>query len=50
MTLLERCREQAKWARDNAEKAEAPELGERWLNVARQYDQTASELGQPEVG
>jgi hypothetical protein len=44
MTVLERYREQAKWARGNAEKAEVPELRERWLNVAHQYDALAAEL------
>lgn len=44
MTLAERHRERAKWARDNAEKAEASELRERWLSVARQYDALAAEL------
>lgn len=43
MTLSERYREQAKWARANAEAAPAPELRARWLDIAEQYDRLASE-------
>jgi len=43
MTLAERYREQAKWARTQAEKAEAPELREQWLNLAQEYDRLAEQ-------
>lgn len=44
MTLAERYRAQAAWAREKAEPAEVPELRERWLSLARQYDELAAEL------
>jgi hypothetical protein len=47
MTLAERYRAQAMWAREQAEKAETTALREQWLNIARQYEQLASDLGQP---
>ena len=43
MTLSERYRAQAAWARDQADRADTPELRERWLNLAREYDRLASD-------
>ena len=48
MTTAERYLAQAKWARDQAEKAETPALRDQWLNLARQYDVLAAEVeGKP---
>jgi hypothetical protein len=45
MTLSERYREQAAWARGRAEEAATPELRTQWLELARQYERLAVELG-----
>jgi hypothetical protein len=42
MTLSDRYREQATWARVQAEKTEAPELRQQWLDLAREYDRLAA--------
>ena len=42
MTLEERYRAQAKWARDQGEKAETPELRAQWLDLAQTYERLAS--------
>ena len=44
MTLSERYREQAAWARARAEEAEGPELRARWLELARQYEELATKF------
>jgi hypothetical protein len=43
MTLAERYRQQANWARAQAEKAETPALRDQWLSLAREYDRLAVE-------
>jgi hypothetical protein len=43
MKLTERYREQANWARSQAEKAETPELQDQWLSLGREYDRLAVE-------
>ena len=43
-TLAERYLAQAHWARDQAEKAETPELRDQWLNLAREYERLAVEF------
>jgi hypothetical protein len=47
MTLAERYREQAKWARANALRAGSPELQQQWLDLARQYELLAAEESKP---
>lgn len=44
MTLSERYREQAAWARSRAAEAQTPELRERWLELARHYEELATKF------
>ena len=43
MTLPERYREQAMWARAQADKAAIAELKQRWLDLATQFELLAAE-------
>jgi hypothetical protein len=43
VTLAERYREQARWARDQAATAETAELKQQWLDLATQCERLAAE-------
>jgi hypothetical protein len=50
MALAERYRQQANWARAQAEKAETPALRDQWLSLAREYDRLATDLPDDQPG